>query len=463
MKRLLFGIFLLGLFNTTFAQEAIYLKYQPNSCVKQYFYKAATNSGNGMVTELFDYHIEWNSQEKTVIRSFLHGEYDKNSYKLANQIKSCNEMRIFKSLKPDTKQEIYIVEETTDKYLVYKADRISVETNSGTVYKTTNEEYLIDYNKNEPYGPSQKLGVHPTTGTSILFGGKEKNGCHEQFGMVAMPAHACSTQVSLEYVEDIGLYIEKNGDGFFMLKTIDKKPIKDYLKSECAAKQDVPSGYNQPLSKGNTAKGGQVNNSKINDKVTLVSAYNSNNPKLGNGNTAKGGSTIPKSYSQPIKKKVEVVASFNKKSPTLNGGNAPKGGFEIPKEYDQPAQKKIQIVAPFNSKKNPMLNSENTPKGGSAIPTSYNQNAKGNAPKIVVEFPYDNKNIPTKYEVKTQRGARFIKGKAVKYTVRSKDTLYSLSKKYDTTIQELMKWNGLASPTIYTDQELVVGKVPAPL
>jgi LysM repeat protein len=426
MKQLLFGIFLLGLFNTASAQEAIYLKYQPNSCVKQYFYKAATNSGSGLITEFFDYHVEWNSQEKTVIRSFLHGEYNKADFKLASEVRTCSQMNSFKSLTPNSKQEIYIVQETASKYLVYKANRISVEKNTSAAFKTENEDYIIDLNRNEDYSPSQKLGVHPTTGTSILFGGKEKNGCHEQFGMVAMPSHACSTQVSLEYVEDVGLYIEKNADGFFMLKKVDGIEVKDYLRSECVAKQSTPSSYNQPLTKGNTVKGGNINNSKINNKVTLVAAYDAKKSNLESGNTAKGGTVIPKEYNQPIKKKVEIVAPFSKK----------------------------------NTSK---LNGENTSKGGTAIPKEYNQTTKVKSKGIVVEFPYKEKNIPTEYNAMTQKGSRYISGKAVKYTVRSKDTLYSLSKKYNTTVQELMKWNGLTSQTIYTDQELMVGKVPAPL
>lgn len=422
MKQLLFGIFLLGLFNTTSAQEAIYLKYEPNSCVKQYFYKAATNSESGLETEFFDYHIQWNSQEKTVIRSFLHDEYDKTDFKLASKVKACSQMNAFKSLKPDSKQEIYIVEETPSQYLVYKASRISIETNTSTAFKTENEDYIIALNRNEDYTPSQKMGVHPTTGTSILFGGKEKNGCHEQFGMVAMPEHACSTQVSLEYVEDIGLYIEKNADGFFMLKKVDGIAANDYLKSECITKQSTPNSYNQPLSKGNTAKGGDVNNNKI----TLVAAYDGSKSNLGSGNTAKGGSAVPQ-------------------------------------EYNQPTKKKIEIVAPFNNANNSKLNGENTPKGGADIPKEYNQNTKTKSENVVIEFPYKEKTIPTEYSAMTQKGARFINGKAIKYTVRPKDTLYSLSKRYDTTIQELMKWNGLTSTEIYTDQELVVGEVPAPL
>jgi LysM repeat protein len=50
-----------------------------------------------------------------------------------------------------------------------------------------------------------------------------------------------------------------------------------------------------------------------------------------------------------------------------------------------------------------------------------------------------------------------VKGNAILYTVRKKETLYSLSKRYNTTVENLMLWNNLGEPTIEEGALLIVG------
>jgi LysM repeat protein len=50
-----------------------------------------------------------------------------------------------------------------------------------------------------------------------------------------------------------------------------------------------------------------------------------------------------------------------------------------------------------------------------------------------------------------------VKGNAILYTVRKKETLYSLSKRYNTTVENLMLWNNLEEPTIEEGALLIVG------
>ena len=50
-----------------------------------------------------------------------------------------------------------------------------------------------------------------------------------------------------------------------------------------------------------------------------------------------------------------------------------------------------------------------------------------------------------------------VKGNAILYTVQKKETLYSLSKRYNTTVENLMLWNNLEEPTIEDGALLIVG------
>ncbi|WP_318505339.1 LysM peptidoglycan-binding domain-containing protein [Bacillus sp. T3] len=45
---------------------------------------------------------------------------------------------------------------------------------------------------------------------------------------------------------------------------------------------------------------------------------------------------------------------------------------------------------------------------------------------------------------------------STEYTVKKGDTLYSLAKRYQVSVQQLMDVNGLSSERIYVDQELLV-------
>ena len=59
--------------------------------------------------------------------------------------------------------------------------------------------------------------------------------------------------------------------------------------------------------------------------------------------------------------------------------------------------------------------------------------------------------------------ANSVKGNAILYTVQKKETLYSLSKRYHTTVENLMLWNNLEESTIEEGALLIVGYEPSNL
>ena len=67
----------------------------------------------------------------------------------------------------------------------------------------------------------------------------------------------------------------------------------------------------------------------------------------------------------------------------------------------------------------------------------------------IIKVPYDKK-----VSVRPVEGSKI-------HTVAAKETMYSISKMYNISIDDLRKWNNLTDNTISIGQQLVVGKTPA--
>ena len=75
MKQFTIILLLVGCVYISSAKETIFVKYEPNSCVQQYYYKALDNTVKGLTNEYFDFHVKLNDQERTVVRTQLMGTY----------------------------------------------------------------------------------------------------------------------------------------------------------------------------------------------------------------------------------------------------------------------------------------------------------------------------------------------------------------------------------------------------
>jgi len=409
MKKLAIIICLIGCVYLASAKETIYVKYEPTSCVQQYYYKSATNSGNGIVSEYFDYHVNLTSNEKTVVRSKKVGTYKKSDYSLTKNLINCDNKKThtFQSLTGKIatgEKEVFFIEEVGDSYHIYKGMSASYEIYNSKYFYSHSPEYSFRYIYNRDYAPSEKLKEDSGSGVTTLFAGTDTKGCNRQFGIVQMPEHACSTQVSKEYLKDIGLYIEKNGDGFFILKQIDRMLLSDYLKWRC-------SGFRTDLNPNNNRP----------------TEYN----QLTGNNTAKGGNV--QNYNQQSNPNTEVVASYNNGSHSSDG-NTVKGGVSIPTQYSE-------------------TTTQNT---GAFIIATYEGNAKE---PITKSKPLNGEIIPTGYDaVATKGGNSVVQPLKGRHVIVKGDTLYSLSKKYGASIDELKAWNNLADNTISIGDTFVVDK-----
>ena len=67
----------------------------------------------------------------------------------------------------------------------------------------------------------------------------------------------------------------------------------------------------------------------------------------------------------------------------------------------------------------------------------------------IIKVPYDKK-----VSVRPVEGSKI-------HTVAAKETMYSISKTYNVSIEDLRKWNNLTDNTLSIGQQLIVGKTPA--
>lgn len=355
------------------AAQPIYVSYQKGGCLDQLMYQNADNTAPVATQFFFDYHLSVNATERVVFRTRPFSELSQSQYdnNLSNSILNCSNLNAasFKSLVgqvADGQKEIYFVEADQGKYKVHKAMQITYQIHGKDYFYVHNADYTFRYNYQGGYNPSEKLSYDEATGAMTLFAGATKWKCMERFGVMVMPAHACSTETSIEYLKGVGTYIEKNTTGFFVLKKVNSAPANQYLANQCNGDRPSLVASRPPSVSG------------------MPTAYS----RLGGQNTAKGGS--PTAANKTIgKSNVELVASF------------------IPPKTSTPTA---------NTK-------------GASIPKSY-----------------DNANATNGI-----------------YTVKDDDTLYSLSKRFNTTVEQLMEWNNLQDSTIKIDQQLFVKAPAAPV
>ena len=202
-----------------------------------------------------------------------------------------------------------------------------------------------------------------------------------------------------EYLKNLGIYIEKNGDGFFMLKKLNGQPIKEHLNAQCSggrpAGRNIPDAYNKTTG-GNSVKGGAVNR---NPKFEMLASYNNANPLNNPDNGIKGGAAPSNQNAKPNptgdKAKFEIIASFENKQNNIEKG-------------DQIQQVKIS--------------------GDKA------------------ERKTDNRDqpIPIEYTFQSKKPTGAI---THEYIVKPKDTLYGLSKKFNVTIKAISRLIYITNPT----------------
>jgi LysM repeat protein len=80
-----------------------------------------------------------------------------------------------------------------------------------------------------------------------------------------------------------------------------------------------------------------------------------------------------------------------------------------------------------------------------------------NVPVADIEQPVTKKSAEAEFKTSSDR----VNNSAIKYSVHGGETLFSISKKFGSTVDELKEWNHLSNNTVKVGQILIVSKIPS--
>lgn len=443
MKKITVLFLALFAFQSLNAQNTLFIQYEMNSCIQKFHFKVVEASSKSNVKEFYDFQVRLNATEKTVIRTEKVGTYKKADYKIKSKKVTCanKETHVFQSMVGKIRgkeQSVFFVEEVGENLNVYKGWRATYDIYSPNYFYSYSPDYSFKYTYGNNYDPLQTLRYDEATGKITLFAGKKERECRQQFGIYSIPESTSEAQVNMEFIQGMGILEEKNGNGIFVLESVDGQSANNYIKSLCNVslkKEDIPTEMNR-LPGENTAKGDakaekqpKKDNAQA-GKVKVIARYKSDipveyNTDVSGQNTAKGDAAKVKIMARY---KGDTPKEYNKK---LKGENTPKGGEE--------KANKIKIIAPHN-----------------------NDESSGNQ-KMDIIIDDNVPQVPTEYNQPDGKKTVIINGLPEKYTVKKGDTLFFIAKKFDVSIKELKDWNQMKDDKVYSGEELVVGVVPAPL
>lgn len=123
----------------------------------------------------------------------------------------------------------------------------------------------------------------------------------------------------------------------------------------------------------------------------------------------------------------------------------------------EPAQPMVvaTTTTPVTSPKSPATVEEVKPK---SEPKSGEKKTEPTQSKKSIQEPAPVKNVSTMPTKPTS--APVAPGEWISHTVASGETLFSLSTKYESSVEDLIKWNGLTSNNLRSGQVIKVGRAP---
>lgn len=406
MNRIFFFI-LLGAALVPFSLfGATYLAYEPGENVDKFEYQVIfhTEGESQAPSTVLAFHYRINAAEEVTLRTVKVGDFDTKEYQLTEQLVPSQQVgavadKSWIEAVDATDFNIYIVEAGAGFYTVYRVTDVAFYTFSRYSFEVSSQDYNFDYQYFETYNPSEALSQNDETGAMVLFAGKSKTDCYEQVGMLAIPSHVCSTAINIEVLKGIGLRTERRGDYTLELQSINGESLPAYLMGEMCQKSrfEQPFTYQQLLAMGNTARGGGQDEAFADVKVVDEKAQSRHATR-------------------------EVQLMFDRNQVNIKSGGAP------------------------------------TARGLSA-------NAAAAAPrndtaKYVIVYPYVAAGQMARGGDMQHKGLTF-KGKgatqnenAAKWIVKKGETLYSIAKSLNVTVEDLKAWNQLPDNTINTGQEL---------
>lgn len=410
MNRTLFFLILGLLAQVDAVWGSTYLAYEPGAGVDKFEYQVIFHSegASQAASTVLAFHYRINASEEVALRTVKVGDFDKKEYQLTESLVPSAQVgttadRSWIDAVDATDFNIYVVESQADYYTVYRVTSVAFYAYDRYGFTATAQEYEFGYQYFETYNPSQALSQNDATGAMVLYAGKSSTDCYEQVGMLAIPSHVCSTAINVEILKGIGLRTERRGDYTLELQAINGEPLLAYLTGAMCqhSRFEQPFTYQQLLAMGNTARGGSVLEGAFADVKVIDEA----------------------AQARTASQEVQLLFDRN--------------------------QVQVKSASPMVARG---LSANDQP---AAAPSSVRDTAK-----FVILYPYAGATTQLARggsDVQT-KGLTFQRNPnadaASQWTVKQGETLYSISRSLNVTVEDLKAWNQLPDHNIQVGQVL---------
>ncbi len=488
------------------AQQVIYLDYDNNNCMSRYEYKTSSSFINNYIA----YHVYKSQTERVILE--LGAENQKNqSYKPSNTI-PCSQFtpteEIVKKINSGS-TDVYIVKKTNGQYNVSKVMLASYHSRKGEMlrYVSYDCEFTYDFNS---FPGTTDLSI--TNNVEVYYQGESEEGCKRQYHFKKIPELTCKPYTKLTYVEDVGMVKEEiglndthAGQNAMTLIKVNNNALNDYITEKCTSGkilEDIvvvkekevsppPTSYSLVPSTPPSSPSSEpapppaVRIAPAEDLVSRGNPSNSGTPQtkvVCSKKSSKGIHIVQQSETlYSIARRSGITLDQLRVWNDISQNNDliyPCTALNIlPPAFYEKGANTGRLINTSPTRKSP--NGIHVVEDGEtliAIAKSYGFTTQklremndlhsdklfvGQELKVndcLCEVTKRTSPIPKEYDL-TIKGSPIPSGNQIVHEVQPKETLYSISKKYNVKIEKLLQLNQLSDPSkIQMFQKLIISE-----
>ncbi len=460
-------LFVLAFSMTTISLEAqaVYLKYD-DSCMERYEYKFSNSyNGKGHIV----YHIKVNSNENIVLE--VGAESLNNINKAPEALKICDEIRFNKQLVDNInslKTKLYIVKEHGKVFNVSPVNMAAHFTNHSNKLNYSGRGFSFAYDESK-HGVGDNLAT--SAEAAVYFEATVYYNCQKGYLFRKIPAQLNKPYTELFILPEFGIAEEKVGntpeeaeDHVLNLKKIDNIPLDYYLDAVCKKKN--PREYYQFVSTKTESVSGSASTQNgpcpetqtegtylvkagetlysisRNFGISFSQLKNWNNlpdnillkpcMKLYVVSPSSIGKSVPSAYSEVVTKEPQAAWTSS------NGVHLVQVGETIAllaKKYGY-SEERFRSINGLNANE-VLRNGEVIKTTDCTCPTETKEATNYNVTEFKPDFAIKSGQPDSYSNIDSSRKRNF-------HTVKENDTLFSIAKKYNLTVEQLRNLNNLA-------------------
>lgn len=439
--------------------EAIFVNYDPACMVKCFYHKEGEIPGS----HYDEYNLNMN--DSTIVSFVVMRVSDMRSTIESmplNPIGCDNKRLTIKTITDvnEAKKTAYLIEETALGLTQSLISEITVKTKSKGFFSYRSAEYSIAFNTKTVYTGEELFGGNDNATIGLLLAGENAVLCKPTYTFQELLGNDPNLNATINYIPDVGLYSKVFNGGAFQLLLVNNESVGTFLQRLCDTDASVFKPVASPVSlyettpspprtfsddgvftRLHTVRPGETLSSIASSYPGITAA----NIKTWNGLTSDA--IRP---GQKLNLFTNSSASPTTGSPThvvSEGENL----LTIADRYDV----SINELFTWNNLNSAVLTPGQvifvTPP---AIPIASQPTLPGAPVNNVVSTP-----VPEKVEPPTQTVSppeALERSAALKHKVQSGETLYGISRKYNTSVANITQWNNMQGTGVRLGEEIWV-------